>query len=126
MLHIVESKKTVQEIERSFPEVAGKYKFGVLGVHNLRQKMNEKGVPFQRDCLVFEVCNPQQASKVLEADMSISTALPCRVSVYQEGGKTIIATLKPSALIGMFQKPGLKSTAEEVERSLFGIMQDLG
>ena len=125
MLHIVESKKTVQEIEKAFPEIAGKYKFGVLGVHNLRQKMNEKGVPFQRDCVVFEVCNPQQASKVLEGDMSISTALPCRVSVYQEGGKTKIATLKPTALIGLFKNPGLESTAKEVERSLLGIMRDL-
>ena len=125
MLHIVESKKTIQEIEKSFAEVAGKHKFGVLGMHNLRQKMNDKGVPFQRDCVIFEVCNPQQASKVLEADMSISTALPCRVSVYEEGGKTKIATLKPTALIGLFQNPALHTVAEDVEKSLFEIMQEL-
>jgi putative heme iron utilization protein len=44
MLHIVETKKSVQEVEKDFPEVAGKHKFGVLGVYNLRQKMNVKGV----------------------------------------------------------------------------------
>jgi uncharacterized protein (DUF302 family) len=27
--------------------------------------------------------------------MSVSTALPCRISIYEEGGKTILATLKP-------------------------------
>ena len=125
MLHIVESKKSVQEIEKAFAGVAARHKFGVLGTHNLKQKMNEKGVPFERDCLVFEVCNPQQASKVLEADMSISTALPCRVSVYQEGGKIKIATLKPTALMGLFQNPALRTVAVEVEKTLFEIMQEL-
>ena len=125
MIHIVESSKSVQEIEKLFPETAAKYKFGVLGVHNLKQKMNDKGVPFDRECRIFEVCNPQQARKVLEGDMKISTALPCRVSVFEEGGKTKIATLRPSALIGMFQNDALRSVAEEVEKSLFQIMKDL-
>jgi Domain of unknown function DUF302 len=31
------------------------------------------------------VCNPHQTKKVLEANLEISTALPCRISVYQEG-----------------------------------------
>jgi len=47
-----------------------------------------------RECLIFEVCRPQQAKKVLEENMSISTMLPCRISLYEEGGKTILASLK--------------------------------
>lgn len=125
MLHIIESGKSVQEIEKIFSTVAGKYKFGVLGIHNLKAKMNEKGVPFERDCLVFEVCNPQQAKKVLEGNMGISTALPCRVSVYEEGGKTKIATIRPTALIGLFQNEALRPVAEDVEKSLFQIMKEL-
>ena len=125
MIHIVETKKSVQEIEKLFPQVAAKYKFGVLGVHNLRQKMNEKGVPFDQDCMVFEVCNPQKAKSVLEGNMGLSTALPCRVSVYREEGKTKIATIKPTTLLGLFGASGLKSVAEEVERDLFKIMDDL-
>jgi uncharacterized protein (DUF302 family) len=30
--------------------------------------------------------NPQQAKKVLERNKETSTALPCRISVYEEGG----------------------------------------
>jgi uncharacterized protein (DUF302 family) len=40
--------------------------------------MAKKGVEFAHECLIFEVCQPQQAKKVLEQNMSVSTALPCR------------------------------------------------
>ncbi len=125
MLIIEESNKSVQEIEKMFPEVAARHKFGVLGTYNLRQKLNEKGVLFDRECLVFEICNPHQAGKVLEGNIAIATALPCRIAVYQEDGKTKIATIKPTALLAMFPNPELKSVAEEVERVISQIIQEL-
>jgi uncharacterized protein (DUF302 family) len=48
--------------------------------------MAKKGVEFAQNCLINEVCQPQQAKKVLDQDMSISTALPSRISIYEEGG----------------------------------------
>ena len=62
-------------------------RFGVMQVHNLKETMAKKGVEFERECLIFEVCQPQQAKKVLDQNMSVSTALPCRISIYEEGGK---------------------------------------
>ena len=50
--------------------------------------MAKKGVEFAHECLIFEVCQPQQAKKVLDENMSVSTALPCRISIYEEDGKT--------------------------------------
>lgn len=64
--------------------------------------MNKKGVEFNSECLIFKVCHPQQAKKVLEQNMSFSTALPCRISIYEEEGKTVLATLKPTTLLAMF------------------------
>jgi len=125
MLHVVESEKSLAEIEKEFPEAAARQKFGILGTHNLKQKMNDKGIPFERECLVFEVCQPQKASEVLTANMEISTALPCRISAYQEAGKTRLATIKPTVLLDLFQSPELKPVAEEVERAIFQIMEDL-
>ena len=84
--------------------------------------MNEKGIPFEKDCLVFEICDPLNAKAVLEADMAISTALPCRISVYTAGGKTKLATLSPVALLALFGKPELSKVAEEVQRTIYGIM----
>jgi uncharacterized protein (DUF302 family) len=35
--------------------------FGVMPVHNLKETMAKKGVEFAHECLIFEVCQPQQA-----------------------------------------------------------------
>lgn len=101
-----------------------RHKFGVLGVHDLRETMAKKGVPFARECRIFEVCNPHQAKKVLEANVEISTALPCRISLYEEGGVTKLATIKPTAMIGLYPTPELRGVAEEVEATLVSIMDD--
>ncbi|MDP3540976.1 MAG: DUF302 domain-containing protein, partial [Elusimicrobiota bacterium] len=103
---------------------AQRHKFGVLGTYDLRQKMNDKGVPFERDCIVVEVCNPGQAREVLSADMTISTALPCRVSIYPENGRTKLATISPTALLEMFKQARLAPVAAEVERELFAAMSE--
>src|SRR5574341_2257151 len=102
MLHIVESTKPLTRVIPDLEAAVARHKFGVLGVHDLRAKMAEKGVPFARECRIFEVCNPHQARKVLEANLEISTALPCRISVYEEGGKTKLATISPTALISLY------------------------
>ena len=125
MLIVRESPKSVQEIEKVFSEVASRHKFGVLGTYNLKEKLNDKGVPFERECLVFEVCNPQQAGKVLEKDIAIATALPCRIAVYQKDGQIKIATIKPTALLSLFPSPELTPVAAEVERVITQIIADL-
>ncbi len=98
--------------------------FGVMQVHNLKETMVKKGVEFAPECMIFEVCQPQQAKKVLDQNMSISTALPCRISIYEEGGKTILATLKPTTLLAMFNTPGLNGVAQEVEDTILKIMTE--
>ncbi len=70
------------------------------------------------------MCQPQQAKKVLDQNMALSTALPCRISIYEENGKTTLATLKPSVLLAMFNAPGLEPVAREVEATIVKIMHD--
>ncbi len=86
--------------------------------------MRKKGVEFDQECRIFEVCNPHQAKRVLEKDMKLSTALPCRISVFTEGGKVKLATLKPTALISQFNVPDLQPVAKEVEETLIQIMKE--
>ena len=124
MLYRVQSQKSIAEVARGLEEAAQKYKFGVLMVHDLKAKMREKGVDFERDCLIFEVCNPHQAKKVLEANAEISTALPCRISVYGEGTGVTLATLRPTALMEKFNAPELRTVAEEVEGVILKMMNE--
>lgn len=118
------SARPVSEVAALLPSVVAKHKFGALNATDLRQKMKEKGVAFEHDCIVFDVCNPQQAKKVLDGDMSVSTVLPCRISVYEEKGKTVIATTKPTALLGLFGGSQLEPVAKDVEGTLIAIIDE--
>ncbi len=124
MLFEVESTKTLDQVCQRLEKAVVDHKFGVMTVHNLKETMKKKGVEFEKECRIFEVCNPHQAKKVLEKNMEISTALPCRISVFTEGNKVKLATLKPTALILQFNAPELESVAKEVEETLIQIMKE--
>jgi uncharacterized protein (DUF302 family) len=119
------SAKPVAEIEAALVEAAARHGFGVLGVHDLQATMQKKGVDYPNACRVIEVCNPQKAAAVLTANGSISTALPCRISVYEKPDGTVeIATLAPTALLGLFGNPELDPVAAEVETTLTAMMRE--
>ena len=42
---------------------------------------------------------------------------------YEEGGKTILATLKPTTLLAVFDTPQLKGVAQEVEDTIVNVMK---
>ena len=111
--------RVCQDLEKAVVE----HKFGVMTVHNLKETMRKKGVEFDRECRIFEVCNPHQAKRVLEKNIELSTALPCRISVFADGEKVKLATLKPTALIAHFNVPELQAVAQEVEETIIQIMK---
>ena len=81
--------------------------------------------PKQSVGLIHHVSNPHQASRVLTQNMAVSMALPCRISVYEEGGRTKMATMLPTAMLAMF--PGadsLREVAGEVERAILTMMDE--
>lgn len=124
MLIQLSTQKSVGEAADALQAAVLANHFGVMQVHNLKETMTKKGVEFFHECLIFEVCQPQQAKKVLEADRSISTALPCRISIFERDGKTVLATLKPTKMLAMFDVPKLKDVAQEVEDTLVKIMNE--
>jgi len=125
MLYVVETTKDVERAARDLEEAVKRNKFGVLHVHNLQQTLKEKGIDFPNACKILEVCNPQRALQVLTRNMGVNMALPCRISVYQERGKTRIGMIRPTALLALF--PGaeaLKAVAEEVERETIKMIDE--
>ncbi|HSH68602.1 MAG TPA: DUF302 domain-containing protein [Deferrisomatales bacterium] len=125
MLHVVETSKNVETAARDLEEAVKRNGFGVLHVYDLRAKLKEKGVDFPNECRILEVCNPQQAAKVLTADMTVSLGLPCRISVYQDSGRTKIGTVLPTALLAMFPSQGeMQAVAEEVEVSILKMIEE--
>jgi len=116
MYYIVESEKSFDQASSDLDAAVKRHGFGVLHVHDLGSTLRSKGVPFAEECKVFEVCNPLQAAKVLSADMRLNMALPCRISVYTDQGKTKIGLVKPAQLLSaLSQDAALAKVSEEVE-----------
>ena len=127
MYYIVETSKTPEQAAADLAEAVARNGFGVLHVHDLGATLRGKGVAFERQCKVFEVCNPQQAASVLASDMRLNMALPCRISVYTDAGKTWIGMIRPVPMLGMLSAdPALVATAGEVEQILTRIIDEAG
>ena len=113
MYYIVDTKKPVNDAARDLEAAVKRQGFGVLHVYDLKQTLKGKGVDLPIECRIFEVCNPQQAGKVLAADPNLNMALPCRISVYEHAGGT------PSELLGMLTADtALAGVAATVEQAI--------
>ncbi|GAB4370860.1 MAG: DUF302 domain-containing protein [Deltaproteobacteria bacterium] len=124
MLITVRSRKSMGEVRQRFEEAAAERKFGVQGIHNVKATLTSKGLAFDRRLYIYEVCNPGAAKKVLDTNIHISTALPCRVSIYEEGKSVVLETLRPTRMLEMFREPSLEVIAKEVETVIEEIMNE--
>jgi len=124
MLITFSSNKSISDVTQALEAAVKSHQFGVMQIHDLKESMTKKGIEFEKDCLIFEICQPEQAKKVLDQNMSISVFLPCRISIYEEGGKTTLATLKPTILLDLFNTPQLEKVAQEVEDTIVKIMKE--
>jgi hypothetical protein len=125
MRYIIETNKTPAAAVEDLRAAVAKHGFGVLHAYNLQETLNSKGFPLPHACHILEVCNPEQASKVLTEDIGMNIALPCRISVYEENGQTKIATALPTKLLSALSaSPALAAVAEDVETKMKAMMND--
>lgn len=122
MLYTIETDKPLDQLCRDLEQAVAAHQFGILGVIDLKQKMNDKGLEFEPPCRIFEVCNPHQARKVLMQDLAVATALPCRIAVYEKGGRVTLSTIRPTIMLEMFPAVGLTDVARDVEQTMIQIM----
>lgn len=116
MYYIVETGKSFDQASADLDAAVKRHGFGVLHIHDLGSTLRSKGIPFDEQCKIFEVCNPGQAAKVLATDMRLNMALPCRISVFTEKGKTMIGLIKPvDMLAALSRDAALAQIAREVE-----------
>ena len=116
MYYIVETDKTFDQASTDLDAAVKRLGFGVLHVHDLGATLRSKGIAFDENCKIFEVCNPMQAAKVLATDMRLNMALPCRISVFTDKGKTRIGLIKPVQMLrALSEDPALAQIAKEVE-----------
>jgi uncharacterized protein (DUF302 family) len=116
MYYLVETGKSFDQASADLELAVKRLGFGVLHIHDLANTLRSKGIAFEEQCKIFEVCNPQQAAKVLSADMRLNMALPCRISVFTQKGKTKIGLIRPEQMLSALSKDkALVQVAREVE-----------
>ncbi len=121
--YTVETKKSFDDAVAAVEAKSKEKGFGVLHVHDVKATLAGKG--FDREPLkIIEICNAKYASQVLARDVKISLMLPCPISVYVEGGKTFISTLRPGMISVFYPNAGVTALAEEVDRTVLAIIDE--
>ena len=115
-------KQTSKSIDHAFEDVQASVKghgFGMLHYYDFRKILADKGFELPNECLVLEICNPRQAAEVLGMDMTLNMALPCRISIYEDHGKTYIGMVPPTVQLALVSDDErIAEVAQEVERTL--------
>lgn len=113
--YIKKSSKSVQEVVTAICEKAPNYKFGVLHIHNVKETLNSKGIEFDDECQILDVCNPNVAKEFLTANRNLSSIMPCKISVYSKDGQTGIVMNSIEGLVKPIEEsmlPIAKTTQE--------------
>jgi len=125
MRYDVITSKPAAQAAADLQAVAKRHGFGTLHVYNLKETLTAKGFPQTKECFILEVCNPAQANRVLGHDFAMNVALPCRISVYEDAGRTKIGMIRPKSILAMLSDaPGLQAIATEVETEMVRIIDE--
>ncbi len=112
------SGKTYQEAITALEASLAEHKFGVLWKLDVKANLKKKGVEFDRDFQIFEVCNAPKAKEVLERNIEVGYFLPCKIVIFVKDGQTVIGMVKPTAIVSFLNDQGLVDFAKEVEGTL--------
>ncbi|UOE53042.1 DUF302 domain-containing protein [Cytobacillus oceanisediminis] len=121
--YTIETEKSIEEAITALETHLEDEKFGVLWTFDIKEKLEEKGFHLEEEFKVLEVCNPQEAERVLKEDKIVGYFLPCKIVVYKEGGKTKIGLPRPSALISMIDNQNLKEMATDIEKRIIACLE---
>jgi len=124
MLYTKQSSRSPEEVGKRLEETAARHKFGVLHIHDLKKTLESKGIQLGSECLVYDVCSPEAATRALRTDMTVSTVLPCRISIFSKDGGCLISTVKPTSLFAATGLRGAEALAAEVERKVLEIINE--
>ncbi|MGM7703577.1 DUF302 domain-containing protein [Pseudalkalibacillus sp. Hm43] len=120
--YTVMTDKNIDEACETLENQLKEEQFGVLWDFDLKSKLNEKGLDFNREFRILEVCNPKEAQRVLNQNLMVGYFLPCKMVVYKDGDQTKIGMPKPTSLVTMVDDQEITDMAEDIEKRLIACM----
>lgn len=123
MLIKFSAEKSLTAVSAALQLAVAANHFVIIQMHDLHETMTHISEQVVRQCLVFEVGQSQE-EKVVEKNSSIFSVLPCRIFMYEEDNRTVLATLKPTTLLSeMFHTQQLPEADQQVEDTIIAIMK---
>lgn len=124
MNYTVITDKSLSEAVSALKHTLSNHNFGVLHELNFKETLQSKGVSFDGEFHLLEVCNPQQAKEVLNQHLEVGFLLPCKIGVYKKDGQTYIGMPFLTKLMGMAGNGDLLEVAQEVEDILIAAINE--
>ncbi|MDH3279317.1 MAG: DUF302 domain-containing protein [Nitrosopumilus sp.] len=122
--HTVKTQKRIDNVIIDLTKNLKEIGFGVLETLDFKKILSEKGLEFEDNYKLMEVCNPYLAKQVLEANPDLGLLLPCTIAVYQKDDENFISLAKPTSLLSMVSDENLKISGEEIEEGLIKIIEN--
>ena len=100
--------------------------FGVLTEIDVQATLKQKLDADFRRYVILGACNPHLAHQALQTELEIGLLLPCNVIVYEtDEGQVTISIVDPMAMLGVAEANALKTVADEANRRLDRVVEEL-
>lgn len=117
---------TITAIRSKVEEELKKEGFGVLTEIDIQATMKIKLNKDYLPHVILGACNPVYADKVLSIEPTISTMLPCNVTLRElANGDVEIAMIAPSVAMSAIGNNELAQAAKEVEEKLKKVLNNI-
>lgn len=120
--------KTQKSVEQSIQDLTSSLlaiQFGVLGTLDFKSIFEKKGIEFENEYKLLEICNPVAAKHVLDSNLDLGLLLPCTIAVYKKNNDTYISLAKPTSLLSISSDTKLSELGKEIETKLIGIINKI-
>jgi uncharacterized protein (DUF302 family) len=95
----VKINQAIENISEQVPAKCEEYGFTLLTTYNYHEIVENKGFPIKQKVWIYEICVAKTAALMLTSNPNFSIIMPCKLSVYEENGKTIISTMNMGIML---------------------------
>jgi len=93
MLYTVNVPESSDTVKKEFEAKVKEVGFTLFDTYNFTRVLQDKGCSITKEIIVFELCSPPGAKQALTHLPELSVYLPCKISLYEDNGLTILTTI---------------------------------
>ncbi len=123
--YTVKTQKSVEQAIEDLTSALSEIKFGVLGTLDFKSIFEKKGIEFENEYKLLEICNPVAAKQVLDSNPDLGLLLPCTIAVYQKNNETYVSLAKPTSLLSVASDTKLSELGKEIETKLIQVIEKI-